>query len=57
MISKLDEGDRTEGPLGRDNDGAQAVLTANADESEPELAWADPGVGEINGKVLVTDDN
>src|SRR3954452_9260932 len=41
MISKL-EGDGTEGSLGWANEGSQAVLTANADESEPELAWADP---------------
>ena len=33
MISKLDEGGRTEGSLGWDNEGSQAVLTANADES------------------------
>src|SRR3954462_8304252 len=41
MISKL-ESDGTEGSLGWANEGSQAVLTANTDESEPELAWADP---------------
>jgi hypothetical protein len=39
---------RTASPLGRDNESSQAVLTANADESEPELAWADPDVGETD---------
>lgn len=37
-------------------EGSQAVLTANADESEPELAWANPGVGEISGDVFVKGD-
>jgi hypothetical protein len=44
MISKLDEGDGTEGSLSSDHEGSQAVLMANADESEPELAWADSGI-------------
>jgi hypothetical protein len=36
--------------------GSQAVLTANADESEPELAWADPRVDKICDEVFVTGD-
>ena len=56
MISKLDEDNGTEGSLGWDNEGSQAVLTTNADESKLELAWADPSAGEMSGEVFVTGD-
>jgi hypothetical protein len=58
MISKLDKGNGTEGSLGWVNEGlaSGSVLTANTDESEPELAWADPRVGEICSEVFLTGD-